>query len=110
MKKIIILISILTMLITHINATYFKCNDYKRDLYVEVYQDSKANKMTLYNAKGKVFDRLKIGKTKKGGTRYYGNKTTIYVYKNRRQFSIRSYNPNRNSVGNMFGVFKCKVQ
>jgi len=105
--KIIKIAVFLSMLISMLNADYFICNDYKRNLYAKVWQSDDQNKLILYNSKGRRVDTLYIGRAKAGNTRYYGRTTTIYIYKNNRQFSIRSYDSRRNRAGNIFGVFNC---
>jgi len=101
---------ILVMAITALNATTFSCSDNQRNLYAKIWQSSDQNEMTLYNDKGNQVDHLYIGKAKAGNPRYYGQRTTIYVYQNRRQFSIRSYDSARNVTGPIFGVFNCRVR
>lgn len=105
MKKVILALMILA---SGANAKYFYCNDYKRNLYVEVSQPSTSKYMYLYNRNGKLIDTLYPGRAKAGNYRYYGDRTTVYVYKNKRQFSIRTYDPGRNRTGNIFGVFNCR--
>lgn len=98
---------ILIAVATTLNATYFACNDYKRNLYVEVWQSNDQRSMTLYNGRGEVMDYLYRGRAQAGNYRYYGNYQTIYVYKNRRQISIRTYNKRRNTTGPIWGAFHC---
>ncbi|MFK5976594.1 MAG: hypothetical protein QM493_08810 [Sulfurovum sp.] len=106
--RVITVILIMVFGVSMINATTFTCKDYKRNLYAKIWQSSNGSKMSLYNAKGRKVDSLRRGRAKAGNTRWYGSSTTIYVYKNKRQFSIRTYNRRSNKIGNIFGVFKCR--
>jgi hypothetical protein len=107
MKKFIWITLFVSMGLSSLNAAYFICNDYKRNLYVELWQSRDNNEMAIYNRNGRKVDHLYVGRAKAGNWRYYGKSTTIYVYKNKRQFSIRSYYPRSNRTGPIFGVFNC---
>ena len=43
-----------------------------------------------------------------GNYRYFGDKASIYVYKNRNNIPIRSYNRAINRIGPIFGVYTCR--
>jgi len=110
MKKIVWVTLFLSMMLSSLEARTFSCNDYKRNLYVKLWQSRDNNQMAIYNRHGRKVDHLYSGRAKAGNLRYYGKTTTIYVYKNRRQFSIRSYNRRSNRTGPIFGVFNCRTR
>lgn len=107
MKRFIWITLFLSLVVSSLNAKYLTCNDYRRNLYVEVWQSSDAYEMALYNAKGRKLDHLYSKRAKGGYYRYYGNRYTVYIYKNKRKFSIRTYYPRSNTTGAIFGVFTC---
>ncbi len=106
--RFIMTILAMAMTATVLNATTFSCNDYQRNLYAKIWQSADQKEMILYNDRGRQVDHLYAGRAKAGNLRYYGDRTTIYVYNNRYQFSIRSYDRRRNITGPIFGVFKCR--